>query len=351
MTTIQLPVLKCRKSASSTKVVPFEIEDNKSDKNAPQSHDETPVYKALRSLHISLLLGGLMFRKDFLRTGIKRYLTASHVYSFVILIFISSNALRWLTMFNGDEQFGTVLFAKIIFCSYCLQTWAHYVSFFIASESYERLPEFFLEWENIRKDGSQSLTYISRLSNTCTAVLWIIVFCNVGANAYLTFFTPLQTVLLVPWDENFEYAFVIRIINTIHQVYISISWVASSAMMFIICKNLALEFNKISFNIKQLSSADHGKLATDFEVIRQHHQKLCNLVVNADDILSMQVACSLSGSLLLSCLTIYIILYRETTFESDILLSAMNLFWVLAPLGKVLTDCFSGTILNEAVSV
>ena len=351
MESIQHSIVKFRQSSSSTKVVPSEIDNNKSDKDISQSHDQTSVYKALRPLHISLSLGGLIFKKDFSKTGIKRHITASHAYSFVVLIFISINVVRWLTMFQNNEKFGTALFAKIIFCTFGLQTWAHYVAFFIASESYERLPEFFLEWEKIRTNDSRSLTYISRLSSICTVILWIIVICNVGASVYLAFFTPLSSALLVPWDENFECAFVIRIINTIQQVYLSISWVASSAMMFIICKNLAQEFNKISLKIKQLSGADHGKLAADFEVIRQHHQKLCNLVMNADDILSMQVACSLSGSLLLSCLTIYIILYYDPNVEVEVLLLAMNLFWALAPLGKVVMDCVSGTILNEAVGI
>ena len=322
MATIQHSILKFRQSASSTKVVPIEIEENKSNENIPIAYDETAVYKSLRSVHISLSLGGLIFKKEFARTGIKRHLTVSHVYSYIVLFFISFNALRWLTMFQSNEKFGTFLFTKIIFCTFCMQNVTHSVAFVIASESYERLPEFFLQWEKIRTKDSRSLTYISHLSNVCTTIIWIIVVCNVGSSAYLAFFTPLQNPLLVPWDENFEYAFIIRIINTIQYVYLTISWVASSAMMFIICKNLANEFNKINFNIKQLSSADPGKLAKDLEVIRQNHQKLCNLVVNADDILSMQVACSLSCSLLLSCLMIYLILY----FETEILILAMNIF-------------------------
>ena len=53
-------MLKFRQSASSTNVgtIKIKIEDNKSDKCSSQNHDETAVYKALRSPHLSLSLTG-----------------------------------------------------------------------------------------------------------------------------------------------------------------------------------------------------------------------------------------------------------------------------------------------------
>ena len=341
-------MLRIRRAAKSTKVVPFEIEDDKSDQVVFPPYEETSLYKALRTLQLPLSLGGLIFKKEFSRTGIKRHLTISHVYSFTVLIFLSCNVLRLLTMFHSNEKFNTLLVMKAVLLVYSIQNLAHFVAFFIASESYERLPKFFLEWEKFQTNCSQSLTSISRLSNICAAGVWSIIVCNSGACTYLIFFTDLQNMQLAPWDDTFEYAFVIRIINTIQQVYLTIIWVASSALMFIICRTLAHEFNKVSFNIKKLSHADPTKLARDFEIIRQNHQKLCGLIADADDIFSMQVACSLSGSLILSCLNIYIILYNDSN-SIEILLLTVQLFWIVTPVGKVVMDCVSGTILNEAV--
>ena len=341
--------LNFRHHAKSTKVVPFEVEENGSDRIEPKYHDETPIYRALRSLHISMLLSGLVFAKDFSKSGIKRHLTVSHVYSFTVLVFLTINTLRWLSMFRSDEQFGATLFMKIVDCVWSLETLAHYVAFFLACESYKRLPEFFVEWEKIRMSCSRSVASITRLSNICTAIMWIIITCNVGFCAYMVLFTDMQNMALTPWDANFKYAFVIRIVNLILLFYLSVSWVASSAFMFTICKILAFEFNKVSCTIKKLSLTDPAKLVTELEAIRQKHQKLCNLVENADDIFSMQIAYSFSGSMLVACLMIYIVIYDGLTLEGGVLWLFIQCFWAVVPIVKVVMDCVSGAIVNGAV--
>ena len=334
-------------TANSTTVIPIELEEKKS--NVPRCHDETHVYKALYSLHRSLLLGGLVFKKNFSKHGIKRHLTLSHLYSYIVLILIIMNTLRWSTMFQSDEKFGVLLFMRIIGAVWGVECLAHYMSFVVASESNERLHEFFWECEKMRPNFARNLTSFSRLSNTCAAILWILVFFHVGTFAYYIFFTDLQNMTLAPWDEKFEYAFIIRSINTIQQCYFGISWAASSALMFTICKILAYEFKQVNYSVKTLSTTNPGKLAIDFEAIRQTHQNLCNLVSNADGILSTQIAIGFSGSMLLACLMTYVFIYDDSGYQNEGILYIMELFWTIAPIGKVIMDCVSGAILNGAV--
>ena len=155
---------------------------------------------------------------------------------------------------------------------------------------------------------------------------------------------------LTPWDENFEYVFVIRIINIILQFYLSTGWVASTIFMFTVCKILAYEFQQINCSVKKLPMAHPATLMTDFETIRQNHQKLCNLVANADDIFSMQIACSLSGSMLIACLMVYILIYDDTAYPDRDLIFIIEVFWTIVPFGKVVMDCVAGAILNGAVN-
>ena len=122
-------------------------------------------------------------------------------------------------------------------------------------------------------------------------------------------------------------------------------------MIFVICIALAREFSKICLSIKKSPRAECAKLMADFEGIRQSHQNLCNLVVNADDILSMQIACGLSGSMSIACLMIYFTIYDDTVYANRGLVLATKIFWIVAPLGKVMMDCVSGAILNGAVSI
>ena len=351
MADIPKSISKEPKSVISAKVAPIELEDHKSTTFASRRHGETSVYKALISLRISLLLGGLIFKKEFSKTGIKRHLTLSRVYSFVVLIFISFNTLRWTTMFQSNDKFGAHLLMKILILIFCLQSLTHFITFTIASEFYERLPDFFLKWENIRSKCSQTLISLSLLSNRSSGIIWIIALSQAGICTYLTFFTDSLDMELVPWDENFEYALLIRIINVIQNFYLIISWACSSALIFIISIALAREFNQISRSIKKFSSAERVELGANFEGIRQHHQRLCNLVVHADDILSMQIACGLSGCMFTSCLMIYFTIYDDTVYANWGLALAMKIFWIVAPLGKVIVDCVSGAILNGAVSI
>ena len=340
-------ILKQTKSVISTKIAPVELEDNKQDTSVSQCHDDTAVYKALSSLRLSLLFGGLIFKKKYSKTGIKRYLTASRLYTFIILIFLVFNAFRWLTMFQGNDKFGSNLFMKIALCVFCMQSVSHLVSFAIASET-GRLSDFFLEWEHVRANCSRTLAYITLLSNRCTAILWTLVFCHVGVCTYLIYFTDLQNMQLAPWDEDFEYASVVRIITLIFQVYLATSWTGASALMFVICMTLAREFNKISLIIKK-SSPEPMRSAINFGTIRQNHQKLCNLVMKADNLLSMQIACSLSGCMLVSCLLLYYTIYEDSVYGDDYIVLATKIFWIVANIGRVIFDCVSGAVLNGAV--
>ena len=86
---------------------------------------EMPVIKALNSLLLSCLIGGLVFRKGFSMTGIKRHLYKSHIYSAIVLIFLVINALRWFTLFESNDQFGTLLIFKLLVCAWCVESLGH----------------------------------------------------------------------------------------------------------------------------------------------------------------------------------------------------------------------------------
>ena len=329
------PTSKSDSTVKSTKVVPIEHGETKLDTSGSGDYDEMSIYKALRSLHLSLAIGGLVFKKNFSKTGIRKHLTASHVYSYTVLVFLILNILRWLTMFRNDNSFGYFLFMKITFCTWSLESLAQYTSFVVSSECYGRLPAFFLEWEKMVINCRRSLTSITRLSNMCTVILWILVIPNAVFILYATWFTDLQNMALAPWNENSENVFVIRIINTISLFYIAMAWTASSIFMFIICKILASEFNQTSSSIKTLSEADSATMTKDFESIRQNHQKLCHVVAKADDIFSMQIACSLTGSTLILCLLIYINIYSASAYQEGGIMIIITAFWTMIPFTKL----------------
>ena len=184
------------KTPKSTADAPVEVDDNKPATIVSRSHEDTLVYKALSSFRPTLLLGGLIFKKEFSKTVLKRHLTVSRVYSFIVLIFISFNTIRWLTMFQSYDMYGTHLFMKIVVCIFVCNQWPTcHLSLRLSLMG---------EWEKIGSSSSPSLTSIWILSQRCTVIIWSTVLCFVAACTYLIFFTDLLNMQLAPWDRNFD---------------------------------------------------------------------------------------------------------------------------------------------------
>ena len=307
------------------------------------------VYQTLKYLLFVCTAGGLIFKKNFAVTGLKRHLFATHVYSCILLVF-HIETLRWFMVFNDRDKFGTFLFLKISYCVWSIECVGHYVASFIACECYHRLPEFFTEWEKIRGDFSQSTNYINRFTVVCAVILGTLVFANTVFITYLIFWTSFEDLILVPWNREYKYVVVIQTINMIHYMYLSFAWFGPSVLMFMICKTLACEFKEINNHIRELSRLERCMCVKRFEGLRRHHQNLCNLVANADDIFSMQIAISFTGSLVIACLLIYIIIYGDDPTYGGSMIVAIEGFWVCGALAKVIVDCVSGAILNDGVS-
>ena len=324
--------------------------------NTPGTSDNSkrcttsPVHQALKSLSISCIMCGLIFRKNFAAKGYKRHMHPSHIYSLILILFLTTNVFRWLTMFHGNEAFGSILFIKITYCAWSLETLAHHMACFIANESHSRLPMFFDEWEKIRQHCAQSMNAIKRQTNVGTAVLWILVLANTGFCAYLIFVTDLQDVLLTPWNRESKFVVVIQMVNLIQQFYLTFVWFATSIFMFLICNTLAFEFKEVRQGIERMTCGKAAECVDNLEGLRRQHQNLCNLVEKADRMFSMQIAISLSGSLVISCLVLYTLIYDDHSNTNGTGMIVIKVFWVCTALAKVIIDCISGAILNDAVS-
>ena len=309
----------------------------------------TALYRELRSLLLSLSFGGLIFKKDFNATGIQKHLHRSHAYSIVILIVLVSNVLRWFTMFRGDETFGSGLFFEMAECIWGMECIGHYIACIIACEYYDRLPGFFVEWDKLQKELNWNSTKL--FTNLCTALLWFFICIHFGFNVYLLYWTDMYEYFLTPWGRDFQYAIVIEIIGLILHVYLIFAWFAPSVLMFIICRTIARQFKQVTREVIILPQVEFLAIAERFEGIRRRHQKLCNVVTRADNIFSMHIAISLSSSVIIACFVMYIIAYDDNSDSSKTLAIIIQLYWLVSILAKLILDCVSGAILNDAVSL
>ena len=316
-------------------------------RTSTQSFAKTCLFNAMNSLLVSCYLTGLLSCKRFDKTGLRKYLTITCVYSSTILLVLTAHAIRCLLLFSKTDRFGPEFFTKLAYAIWTVETFLHFTSFYVASCVYERLPKFFFEWEKIRNHCPLSNASITRLTNICTAIVWALVVFFTGFNSYLMIFTDSLTMLLSPFPENHPFAMAIRVIDIILEVYLNFAWIAPSALMFVFCRILAIEFNEVKHKVNMLGLKGRLILFRDLEGIRQHHEKLCTLVGCADNLFSIQIVGSFAGSVFMTCLMTYILIVDNF----GAVFTMTQVVHLVTAVMKVMIDCISGAMINEAVSV
>ena len=312
----------------------------------PCSFTGTSLFKAMKPLLVSCFIAGLLSRKRLNKAGCRKYLTFTCIYSTLVLIILTAHGIRCFTMFEKREQFGSVLFFKLVYLVWTMEALGHYVGFYVGSCVHDRLPKFFMEWEKLRKDCAEYPASITNLTNICTVVVGILVIFSVGFNSYLAICTHTFTVLLTSFNLEQPYATVMVVLNMIAECYLNFAWIAQSALMLVFCKTLANEFHQIKRTINDQNKKGNITLMRDLEHVRQHHNALCSLVGYADHLFSIQIAGSFTGSVLMTCMLSYILMLGD----SGTVLTATHALYLLTAVMKMVTDCISGAMVNEAVS-
>ena len=312
----------------------------------PSCFTQTYLYQTIKPLLSSFYAAGLLIRIRFDKTGFRKYINLAFIYSTLILIMLTVNTMRLVTMFNKTDQFGSLLFSKLANIVWSVEALGHFAGFYVASCAYERLPKFFIEWEMIRKCCPESHAPTLKLAYICTVVMWILVMPFVGFTVYLTIWSDSHIMLLTPLKKGHPYVAVMIVFHLIADFYLNFAWIAPSVLMFLICKMLAVEFNQLKQKIKAL--ADRGKMVLyrELEGVRQHHDKLCILVGYADNLFSMQIAGSFAGSVSIICLASYVLIMGDPSTAPRV----FDTVYLMMAMVKVLMDCISGAMINKAVS-
>ena len=310
---------------------------------------KTTMSNALKPLILTCCAAGLVFHVDFGRNGMRKYVTFSHCYSLVVMLFLAFSVLYYLMIFHSDAKLDASFLMEIAMSVYNIESFAHFVCFYVAS--WKQLPEFFIQREKVQSVYSSPLTSIKRQVYIATAVLWIVMIIFTAASAYFLFGTPLQDLMLIPSKTDDLRADIIKLVKVVSGCFQAFAWLAPSAFIFVVADALSHEFNGLTRHIRITGDRDVTKIKEILEPVRRHHQRLCNLVGLADGIFSLQIAVTLCGSFLTACLIVYVVIHDQYPDAYDTLLLITQIVWLVTSLAKMSTDCISGAMLNEAVSI
>lgn len=119
-------------------------------------YTDSPLFKAFRPLFQCMKTIGLFHHKEYQQSEeifvpLKKRVTPSCVYSFVMVTLLWMNFIRFFTLFNGEDTFGAILFQKVTILLYAGLSAVTATSCFLACHRYHNLPEFFDEWTRLRE--------------------------------------------------------------------------------------------------------------------------------------------------------------------------------------------------------
>ena len=141
-------------------------------------YTDAPLYEAFWPFLMGMKVVGLFHNKEYADTlkygcrydkkecpPLSKRITPSSVYSFVIMLVLWVNAIRFLGVFESGEGFGPALFQKIITLCFFMLIAVSNTCCFLACHKYSNIPEFFYEWARLHQEypGNYQLLYFDLL--------------------------------------------------------------------------------------------------------------------------------------------------------------------------------------------
>ena len=367
MTAKKVTVIPIEPPSANIKQSIDDISDTKS--TFTDVHDiytRTIMFQAMKPLFVSLRLFGLYYSQKYgsvseckeqvrcHEAGKKcrapfrpqRNCTVSKVYAWIVFIFYFPFGLKQLSMLTyGDLLIGPELFSKLTVLTWQVLALSNFVMFMMASHQYKGIPKFFIDFD----DFVMCSTYAKKARKATwitMTISWIFHLFGSVVILYAAIVVPdVISPLFAPFelsDPNVIITQVLLIICIPHSMAL---WTFPVAINFLLGYILYLGFSKWAVDFKAI--VQEGITTEMFIKARQQHQKLCRLVTNADDILSLHIAFSFVCNVGLLLFNLYTLMnapdfMRTTAFYVTVL------GWVAAVWINLIITCVSGVMVNHA---
>jgi len=273
---------------------------------------------------------------------------AYRVYAVTVVILLWINAIRMLSAFTKEDQFGYILLNKLIVVTWTIQCAMSQSAFYAASFS-GRLAVVF------RQPLDDSCAkHARKFATVCSVISWLIILLGSAFIAYGLFFTDgLMDMMITPLQNHviISNPLIPRIIVYFSVFHLMSAYIFSQVMTFLLAKIFSHQFKKVTQTLGlRLDNQQRRVSDSDIETFRQKHQEISMNVDYVDDCLMFSNAAAFCCQLFCVILMLYMLIFYHSLIMNAVIITSY-LFWMfLLPFGLTLTAA-SGIIVHHYVSL
>jgi hypothetical protein len=326
------------------------------------------MYQAMKPLFFTLKLFGLHFTQRFgtvedcmeqvkcenlgrpysAKSKPERICSLSKLYSWFMCALVYLFAMKSVSMFTYGDLKGTDLFYKMTMFTWTTLLAVNVSMFLLASNRYKGFPKFFIEVDGIINQ-SMCLQGVRKTTWIVTIITWSAWTIFLMTQFYLILeFPAIYAPLFAPLDLNHPGIDVMRGIVFALSPIVLAAWILPVAVDFLFSYTLYKSFCSWCMEFRQKLS--DGSMTTHvFVTERRRHQKLCQLVADVDEFLSVHNAGSLFCNVAIILFILYNLFYAPPELKTPEFY-AVKLTWFGTVWVNLIITCYSGVMVNGAVS-
>ena len=329
--------------------------------------EAVPLYRAFKPFIWSLRLFALGFYRTYTRpqhdevrcsstkspcTPSTR-ITASWVYSFVIMILLIGSALRLCLAFVGFSSLNNELLLVVLSVAWMFQCAINAVTMYRAFLQYYCLPTFFFKWQDLHQHDRDMSSYINSTKKYLAVTLticWLIIAMQMSFGLYNVFKTEMYDIATLPFVRGSKIFPYIQAALALMLFYFYGAWILPAGFFFMICLVLRWDYKYSRREFYRLSVNDVSLIREgSIENSRVVHQKVCQLVETADYIFTLQVGNIFATGIIKFTIIIYNMLSWTEVHENPQFF-ATHFFWLLTAGVSLGLTATGGALVNHTVS-
>ena len=280
-------------------------------------------------------------------------ISASWVYSFVMMVLLVGNAIRLCWAFVGFSSLNNELLLVILSIAWMFQCAINAITMYRACLKYSCLPKLFLKWQDLHKHDFDMEKYIS-CTKKCLAVTltfcWLIIAIQMSFTLYNIFETEMYDLSMTPFVRGSKIFLYIQAIGALALLYFYAACILPIGFFFIICLVLRWEYKYSRREFHRLSVTHEDRVKENsIENSRLRHQKVCQLVETTDNIFTLLVGNTFATNIIIITIIIYNIISWTHLHENPQFL-AVHFFWLLTAGVSLGLTATGGALVNHTVS-